>query len=60
LASLAANNPTAIYNEYKNSITGKYAPIIAQEEAIRRAYSYILNPKVFETFGEAYNEIYKQ
>ena len=34
--------------------------VIGQEEAIRRAYSYILNPKVFETFGEAYNEIYKQ
>ena len=60
LASLAASNPTAVYNEYKNSITGKYAPIIAQEEAVRRAYSYILNPKVFEAFGEAYNEVYKQ
>lgn len=60
LASLAATNPTAVYNEYKNSITGKYAPIIAQEEAIRRAYSYILNPKVFEVFGKAYNEVYKQ
>lgn len=60
LASLAASNPTAVYIEYKNSITGKYAPIIAQEEAIRRAYSYILNPKVFEVFGQAYNEVYKQ
>lgn len=60
LASLAASNPTAVYIEYKNSITGKYAPIIAQEEAVRRAYSYILNPKIFEVFGQAYNEVYKQ
>lgn len=60
LASIAAANPTAVYSEYKNSIIGKYAPIIAQEEAIRRAYSYILNPEMFEVFGQAYNEIYKQ
>lgn len=60
LASIAAANPTAVYSEYKNSIIGKYAPIIAQEEAIRRAYSYILNPEMFEVFGQAYNEVYKQ
>lgn len=60
LASLAANNPTLILNEFKNSIEGRYAPIIAQEEAVRRVYSYLLNPQVFEQFAKAYNDIYKE
>lgn len=60
LASLAANNPTLILNEFKNSIDINYAPIIGQEEAVRRAYSYILNPQIFENFVKAYNDIYKE
>lgn len=60
LAGIAANGPILITNEFKNSISSKYAPIIAQEEAIKRAYSFILNPQVFEKFAQAYNEVYKE
>lgn len=59
IASLAAVDPTAILKEYNEVISGQYAPVIAQEEAIRRAYSYIINPKTFEKFADAYIVLYK-
>ncbi len=60
LANIAANDPALVANEFKNAISSKYAPIIGQEEAIKRAYSYILNPEIFEKFAQAYNEVYKE
>lgn len=60
LADIAANDPILVENEFKDAITAQYAPIIGQEEAIKRAYSYLLNPQIFEDFAEAYNEVYKE
>lgn len=61
LASIAANDPILISNEFKETIgnTG-YAPVIAQEEAVKRVYSYLINPQMFEQFAKAYNEAYKE
>ena len=56
IASLAAVNPESVLHEYKNSFSENFAPIAGQEEAIRTAYSFILNPKIFENFAKAYNE----
>ena len=56
IASLAAANPESVLHEYKNSFSLNFAPIAGQEEAIRTAYAFILNPKIFENFAKAYNE----
>lgn len=56
IASLAAANPESVLHEYKNSFSLNFAPIAGQEEAIRTTYTFILNPKVFESFAKAYNE----
>ena len=56
IASLAAADPESVLHEYKNSFSINFAPIAGQEEAIRTAYAYILNPKIFENFAKAYNE----
>ena len=56
LASMAAVDPTAIMYKYSKVISSEYAPVIGQEEAIRTASSFLVNPKVFELFTEAYNK----
>lgn len=55
LASAAAVNPDAVMYEYQEVITSQYAPIIGQEEAIKTALSFLINPKVFNLFADAYN-----
>jgi len=55
LASLAAANPYAVLNEYKNSFEDKYAPVIGQEEAFRMIYSFLINYKTFKNFAQAWN-----
>jgi hypothetical protein len=51
IASLIAADPEAVYKEYVEATDDpRYTPVIGQEEAIRRAYSYLINPSVFEEF----------
>lgn len=56
LASMAAADPRAVLNEYSEVISGQYAPVIGQEEAIRTTLSFLIDPKVFNLFADAYNE----
>jgi hypothetical protein len=56
LASMAAADPTAVMSVYSKVISSQYAPVIGQEEAIRTATSFLLDPKIFKLFADAYNE----
>lgn len=56
LASMAAADPEAVLNEYSEVISAQYAPIIGQEEAIRTTLSFLIDPKVFDLFADAYNQ----
>ena len=55
LASMAAADPEAILNDYSDVISGQFAPVIGQEEAIRTALSFLSDPKVFNLFADAFN-----
>jgi len=59
LATASAVNPDAVYNEYKESIGGKFAAIRSQEDSIIRAYAFILNQPYIEKFIKNYNELFK-
>ena len=50
MASMAAADPTSIMSTYSKVISSQYAPVIGQEEAIRTATSFLINPKVFKLF----------
>ena len=56
MASMAAADPTSIMSIYSKVISSQYAPVIGQEEAIRTAVSFLIDPKVFKLFADAYNE----
>ena len=61
IASLTAVDPEAIYKEYIDSTDDpRYTPIIGQEEAIRRAYAYLINPRAFDTFRGFVNQIIEE
>lgn len=61
IASLIATDPEAVYKEYIEATDDpRYTPIIGQEEAIRRAYSYLINPKTFEEFKGYVNQIIEE
>lgn len=61
VASLIAADPEAVYKEYIEATNDpRYTPIIGQEEAIRRAYSYLINPKTFEEFQGYMNQIVEE
>ena len=55
LAQIASANPDSVAYNFKESISGQYAPIVGQEEAVKRVYSFLLNPKTFENFAKAHN-----
>lgn len=55
LAEVAAVNPDSVAYEFKESIDSQYAPLLGQEKAIKRAYSFLINPKIFENFAKAHN-----
>lgn len=61
IASLIATDPEAVYKEYIEATDDpRYTPIIGQEEAIRRAYSYLINPKTFEEFQGYVNQVVEE
>ena len=61
IASLIAADPEAVYKEYIEATDDpRYTPIIGQEEAIRRAYSYLVNPKIFEEIQEYVNKVVEE
>lgn len=61
IASLTAVDPEAVYKEYIDSTDDpRYTPIIGQEEAIIRAYAYLVNPQVFDTFRGFVNQIIEE
>ena len=61
ITSLIAADPEAVYKEYIEATDDpRYTPIIGQEEAIRRAYSYLINPSVFEEFQGYVNQIVEE
>lgn len=57
LAFTAAVEPKSFYNSYVKSIRDEFAAIPGQEFAIKMALAFILNPKMFRKFGDAYNEV---
>ena len=61
IASLASVDPEAVYKEYIDSTDDpRYTPVIGQEEAIRRAYAYIVNPHTFEEFQGYVNYVVEE
>lgn len=61
ITSLIAADPEAVYKEYVEATDDpRYTPVIGQEEAIRRAYSYWINPSVFEEFQGYVNQIVEE
>ena len=59
LASNTAIKASDFYAEYRDMLgsMGDYAPIPGQEEAVRNAYAFRLNRKVFDDYSKAYNKI---
>ena len=61
VASLAAVDPEAIYKEYVDATDDpRYTTVIGQEEAVRRAYAYLVNPHKFEEFQGYVNQIIEE
>lgn len=61
IASLIATDPEAVYKEYIEATDDpRYTPVIGQEEAIRRAYSYLVNPETFEEFQGYINQVIEE
>ena len=61
ITSLIATDPEAVYKEYIEATNDpRYTPVIGQEEAIRRAYSYLINPSIFEEFQGYVNKIVEE
>jgi len=57
---MSAANPDILMNEYQSVIktdNTNFAPVIGQEEAIKKAVSFLVNPKEFKRFADAWNEL---
>jgi hypothetical protein len=56
LATRAAIKSSDFYKLFRGNISGKVAPIAAQEMAIYTAYAGLMNGGMFAKFGQAYNK----
>lgn len=56
LATRAAVKSSDFYKLFRGNISGKVAPIAAQEMAIYTAYAGLMNGGMFAKFGQAYNK----
>lgn len=56
LATRAAIKSSDFYKLFRGNISGKVAPIAAQEMAIYTAYAGLMNGGIFAKFGQAYNK----
>jgi len=57
---MSAVDPDILMNEYQSAIktdNTNFAPVIGQEEAIKKALSFLVNPKEFKRFADAWNEL---
>jgi len=54
---MSAVDPDILMNEYQSVINANFAPVIGQEEAIKKAVSFLVNPKEFKRFADAWNEL---
>lgn len=60
LATITAVNSKKFYKAYANAITDTFAPIPGQELAVRSAFAFIANKKIFDVFTKSYNNTVKQ
>lgn len=56
LATRAAIKSSDFYKLFRGNISGKVAPISAQEMAIYNAYAGLMHGEIFSKFGQAYNK----
>jgi hypothetical protein len=54
---MSAADPDILMNEYQSVINANFAPVIGQEEAIKKVLAYFVNPKEFNRFADAWNEL---